>query len=60
MLIIAYLIEKKPQGICSVIISSGHPSSSLWAREQHRMIALMPQEDQEAIRKPVGTDFLTY
>ena len=51
MLIIAYLIEKQPAGICSAIISSGHSSSSLWASEQHRMIALMPEEEQEAIRR---------
>ena len=50
MLIIAYLIEQQPAGICSAIISSGHASSSLWASEQHKMIARMPQEDQEAIR----------
>ena len=55
MLIIAYLIEKKPAGICSAIISSGHPSSSLWASEQHRMITLMSPEDQEAIRKAEET-----
>ena len=51
MLIIAYLIEKKPEGICSAIISSGHASSRLWASEQHRMIGLMSREDQEAIRR---------
>ena len=51
MLIIAYLIEKKPSGISSAIISSGHPSSSLWASEQHRMIELMPREDREAIKQ---------
>lgn len=51
MLIIAYLIEKQPAVICSAIISSGHSSSSLWSREQHRMIALMPEEEQEAIRR---------
>lgn len=55
MLIIAYLIEKKPEGICSAIISSGHPSSSLWASEQHRMIMSMSPEDQEAIRKAEET-----
>ena len=55
MLIIAYLIEKKPAGICSAIISSGHASSSLWASEQHRMITLMAQEDQEAIKKAEET-----
>ena len=55
MLIIAYLIEKKPAGICSAIISSGHASSSLWASEQHRMIGLMSKEDQEAIRRAEET-----
>lgn len=55
MLIIAYLIEKKPAGICSAIISSGHASSSLWASEQHRMITQMSQEDQEAIKKAEET-----
>jgi len=55
MLILAYLIEKKPEGICSAIISSGHASSSLWASEQHRMISDMPEEDQAAIRRAEET-----
>ena len=56
MLVIAYLIEQKPAGICSAIISSGLSSASLWAREQHRMIALMPEAEQEAIRQAEETE----
>ena len=48
---IAYIIDCKPEGIKSVILSSGHASSSLWASEQHRLIQYMPEEDQEAIRR---------
>ena len=59
MLIIAYLIEEKPSGICSAIISSGHASSSLWASEQHRMIGLMSPKDQQAIRRAEETGNFT-
>ena len=41
MLIIQYLIERKPEGIKGVILSSTLPSSSLWAHEQHRLISLI-------------------
>lgn len=51
MMIIQYIIDYKPEGIKSTIISSGHPSSSLWAKEQHRMIRFMSPEDQAAIAK---------
>ena len=47
---IAYIIDCQPQGIKSVILSSGHASSALWASEQHRLIKYMSEEDQEAIR----------
>lgn len=49
MLAIQYLIENKPEGINSVILSSTLPSSSLWAHEQHRLISFMNKEDQTAI-----------
>ena len=39
MLAIEYLIEKKPAGVRSVILSSTLSSSQLWSREQHRRIA---------------------
>ena len=37
------------KGVKSFIISSGHPSSSLWAREGMRRIKMMSEEDQAAI-----------
>ncbi len=51
MLIIAYLIERKPNGIASAILSSTLSSSALWSHEQHRLISFMPREEQEAIAK---------
>lgn len=45
---IAYAIDEKPEGIKSLILSSGHASSSLWASEQHRLIKQLSEEDQEA------------
>ena len=52
---IAYAIDQKPSGIKSLILSSGHASSSLWASEQHRLIQNMPREDQEAIGRAEAT-----
>ncbi len=51
MLIIAYLIDRKPKGIVSAILSSTLSSSALWSHEQRRLISFMPQEEQEAIAK---------
>ncbi len=48
---IAYAIDNEPVGVQSMILSSGHASSSLWASEQHRLIKYMSDEDQEAIRR---------
>ena len=52
---IAYVIDHQPQGIKSLILSSGHASSSLWASEQHRLIKYLSAEDQEAIRRAEAT-----
>lgn len=49
MLIIAYLVDRKPEGVVSAILSSTLSSSALWSHEQHRLISFMPQEEQEAI-----------
>ena len=49
MMQIAYAIERGAEGVKSFIISSGHPSSSLWAREGLRRIKMMSEEDQAAI-----------
>ncbi len=50
MLALAYVCDEHPEGVESLILSSTLPSSVLWAREQHRMIRLMPERMQEAIR----------
>ncbi len=55
MLIIAYLIDRRPEGVDSVILSSTLSSSSLWSHEQHRLISFMPQHEQAAIAKAVET-----
>lgn len=55
MLIMAYLIDCKPEGIESVILSSTLSSSALWSHEQQRLIAFMPVEEQEAIAEAVRT-----
>lgn len=55
MLIIAYLIDCKPNGVESVILSSTLPSSALWSHEQQRLISFMPQDEQKAIAKAVAT-----
>lgn len=49
MLLISYLIDQKPAGVQSAILSSTLPSSKLWSDEQHRMIRYMPAEEQQAI-----------
>ena len=49
MMQICYGIDYKEEtkGVKSFIISSGHPSSSLWEREGLRRIKMMPQDMQE-------------
>ena len=54
MMQIAYAIERGAKGVKSFIISSGHPSSSLWAREGMRRIKMMTEEDQAAINDAPG------
>lgn len=49
MLAIMYLLETKPQGVQSLILSSTLSSAKLWASEQHRMIKYLPQAEQTAI-----------
>lgn len=49
MLLIAYLVDHKPQGVKSAILSSTLSSSKLWGHEQHRLISFMSEEDKRAI-----------
>lgn len=55
MLIIAYLIDCKPEGVESAILSSTLPSSMLWSHEQHRLIKFMSDDEQKAIAHAVET-----
>ena len=47
--------KEETKGVRSFIISSGHPSSSLWEKEGLRRIAMMPQEMQDAIYSALST-----
>lgn len=55
MLGITYVSDTPHKGVKSIVLSSTLPSSSLWAKEQHRLIKLMSKEDQEAIAKAEET-----
>ena len=55
MMQIVYGVDYKPKGVKSFIISSGHPSSSLWTKEGLRRIKMMPQDMQDVINKALAT-----
>lgn len=55
MLLIGYLIDHKPAGIVSAILSSTLSNSQLWGHEQHRLIRFMSEEDQQAIAQAEQT-----
>lgn len=55
MMILAWLIDRKPCGVASAILSSTLSSSRLWSHEQHRLISFMPAEEQAAIRRAEAT-----
>lgn len=46
-----YVCNYKPEGLKSIILSSTLPASWLWAEEAQRVIAQMPQDMQDAIKK---------
>ena len=50
-----YVCNYKPEGLKSIILSSTLPASWLWAEEAQRMIAQMPQDMQDAIKKATGS-----
>lgn len=49
MLMIAYAVDREPQGIMSYILSSTNPSTKMWKEEANRRIRMMTREDQAAI-----------
>lgn len=51
MLAISYLVDYKPAGAVSLILSSSLSESQLWGVEQHRQMKFMPIECQEALRE---------
>ena len=51
MQMLEYVCNYKPEGLKSIILSSTLPASWLWAEEAQRMIAQMPQDMQDAIKK---------
>lgn len=55
MLLIGYLLDHKPEGVVSAILSSTLSNSQLWGHEQHRLIRLMSAEDQQAIARAEQT-----
>lgn len=55
MLALLYALEG-PQGVQSLILSSTLSSASLWQKEQHRRIKMMPKEEQEAIFKALKNE----
>ena len=55
MLLLEYICNHKPEGIQSIILSSTLPASWMWGQEQQRLIKLMPEEMQEAIRIATAT-----
>ena len=51
MLALNRMLEEKPEGVCSLVLSSTLSSASLWSREQHRLLSLLPEAEQAAVRK---------
>lgn len=47
--------KEETKGVRSFIISSGHPSSSMWEREGMRRIKMMPKDMQEVIYRALDT-----
>ena len=55
MLALAYVYERHPKGVCSLILSSTNPSASMWVKEQHRLVKYLPEKEQKAIAKAEAT-----
>ena len=54
-MLLAYLIDHKPEGVVSAILSSTLSSSALWSHEQERLISFMPICDRNAIASAVAS-----
>ena len=55
MLAIMYLCDRDASAAKSVVLSSTLSSAKLWAKELHRLIKYLPNDEQEAIKKAEET-----
>lgn len=55
MLETIYACDYQPKGLKSMVLSSTLPANWLWAQEAHRMIKMMPENEQLAIQKAEET-----
>jgi proline iminopeptidase len=49
MLAIEYLVDHRPEGVRSVVLSSSLPACWLWGEEQHRQMRYLPADERAAI-----------
>ena len=49
VLLLLYILEKKPENFASIIISSGLPSAKLWIKEAGKLKTWLPKEMQDAL-----------
>lgn len=55
MLALAYVYDRKPEGVRTMILSSTNPSAAMWVAEQHRLVKFLPEKEQKAIAKAEAT-----
>lgn len=48
-LALLYLLERKPSGVVSLILSSTLSSASLWREETHSLLSYLPKEEKETL-----------
>lgn len=51
MLAIQYLVERRPEGVVSAILSSSLSSCALWGEEQHARLGVLSAAEQEAVAR---------
>jgi proline-specific peptidase len=49
VLLLLYLLQEQPEGVASIVISSGLPSARLWIKEAGKLKALLPPEMRVAL-----------
>lgn len=49
VLMLLYLLQEKPVGVASIVVSSGLPSAKLWIREAGKLKGLLPPEMRAAL-----------